>query len=185
MTGQLPDALDVGGRLCGIDADFRNVLAIFEAFNDADLTDDEKAYICLNRLYTEPVPYHLTEEAIRKAYWFCDGGDMPKTKPEGVRTIDWKHDEQIIFPAVSKTVGVVDVRSLPFMHWWTFLGCFGEIGEGLFSVVLNIRSKLAKGKRLEKWEREFYNKNKELIRLHTPEEQAEIDETEAFLRTII
>ena len=185
MIGLLPEALEVGGQLLPINADFRNILTIFEAMNDPELSNGEKAYICLCRLYAVPVPYDAAEEAIEKAYWFCDGGDMPKTKPEAVRTIDWKHDEQIIFPAVSKTVGVVDIRALPYMHWWTFLGSFGEIGEGLFSSIMNIRHKKAKGKRLEKYEEEFYRQNKELIKLRTPEEQAAIDETEAFLETII
>ena len=71
------------------------------------------------------------------------------------------------------------------MHWWTFLGSFGEIGEGLFSTVIHIRQKKARGKSLDKWEKEFYSRNKEIIKLVTPEEQAEIDETEAFLKTLI
>ena len=185
MIGYLPETLEVGGKDIPINADFRNVLTIFEAMNDPELNNSEKAYVCLCRLYREPIPYRYAEEAIKKAYWFCDGGDMPKTKPEQVRTIDWKHDEQFIFPAISKTAGVLDVRALPYMHWWTFLGCFGEVGEGLFSTVMNIRRKKASGKKLEKWEQEFYRKNKELIVLHTAEEQAEIDETEEFLKTLI
>lgn len=185
MIGQLPETLEVGGRQLPINADFRNILTIFEALCDSELTDREKAYVCLLRLYRVPVPYSAAEEAIKRAYWFCSGGDMPKTKPEAVRTIDWKHDEQLIFPAVSKAVGVVDIRELPFMHWWTFLGSFGEIGEGLFSSVMNIRHKKANGKRLEKYEEEFYRRNKELIKLNSPEEQTAIDETTAFLETII
>ena len=73
---------------------------------------------------------------------------MPKTEPEKIKTIDWKHDEMIIFPAVNKCAGF-EVRSCPYMHWWTFLGIFGEIGEGLFSTVMNIRQKNAKGKNLK------------------------------------
>lgn len=110
---------------------------------------------------------------------------MPKTKPDEVRTIDWRHDEQIIFPAVSKTMSIADVRSLPYLHWWSFLGCFGKIGEGLFSTVLSIRRKKSKGKKLEKYEQEFFKQNKDLVVLRTAEEQAAIDETEEFLKTII
>ena len=53
-----------------------------------------------------------------------------------------------------------------------------EIEEGTFSTVLGIRQKRAKGKKLEKWEQEFYRNNKrqcDLKRKHTKEEQAEID----------
>lgn len=185
MIGVLPKALDVNGISYSINADFRNVLRIFEAFNDPELSDAEKAYICVRRLFTEEIPVNDIEEAVHKAYWFCDGGDAPKTKPEKVKTLDWAHDEQIIFPAVSKAAGVIDVRELEYMHWWTFLGCFGEIGEGLMSTVMHIRQKQARGQQLDKWEKEFYNKNKELVRIITPEEQAEIDETEAFLKTLI
>ena len=53
-----------------------------------------------------------------------------------------------------------------------------EIAEGTFSTVLGIRQKMAKGKRLEKWEQEFRRENKDLCDLktrYTAEEQAEID----------
>lgn len=185
MIGLLPTALEVGGLNYKINPDFRNILTIFEAFGDTSLTDREKAYICFKRLYTDKVSIRHIEEAVRKAYWFCDGGDMPKSKPDEIRTIDWKHDEQIIFPAVSKTIGVADVRELLYLHWWSFLGCFGEIGEGLFSTVLSIRRKKSKGKKLEKYEQDFFKQNKELVVLRTSEEQAAVDETEEFLKTII
>lgn len=185
MTGLLPEALEVGGAAVPINADFRNVLTIFEAFNDPELSDQEKAFICLRRLYLTAIPPYAAEEAIKKAYWFCGGGDIPKTKPEHIRTIDWKQDEQLIMPAVSKTMGVTDVRSLPYLHWWTFLGSFGEIGEGLFSAVINIRRKKAHGKKLEKWEKEFYSRNKALIRIVSAEDKAAVEETEEFLKTLI
>ena len=53
-----------------------------------------------------------------------------------------------------------------------------EIREGIFSTVLGIRQKMAKGKRLEKWEREFRRNNKKICDLktrYTKEEQEEID----------
>ena len=88
MIGKLPKALDVNGSSYAIDPDYRNILRIFEAFNDSQLSDREKAYICIKRLYKEPIADADVEEAIRKAYWFCDGGDAPKTKPEKIRTLD-------------------------------------------------------------------------------------------------
>jgi hypothetical protein len=61
---------------------------------------------------------------------------------------------------------------------------FGEIGEGLFSTVLHIRQKKSQGKKLEKWEDEFFRNHKELIVIRSPEEQSEIDATRRFLDTI-
>ncbi len=184
MFGFLPEALEVGGREIPINSDFRNVLRIFEAFEDPALTNQEKAYICICRLYAEPVEIRFMEEAIRKAYWFCNGGDMPKSKPEA-KVLDWKQDEHIMMPAVSRTMGVTDVRSLPYLHWWSFLGAFGETGEGLFTEVLHIRNKLAHGKKLDKTEKEFLKRNRYLIKFRSQEDDTALAETEEFLKTLI
>ena len=183
MTG-LPDALTVDGAAYRINADFRNVMRIFDALSDSTLTDAEKAFICVKRLYADDVSAANFRALTERAYWFIGGGDMPQSAPSPAPLIDWNHDEQMMIPAVSRAAGVVDIRTLDFLHWWTFLGLFGEIGEGLFSTVLHIRQKKANGKKLEKWEEEFLRGHRELVRIHTPEEQAEIDRTKAFLDTI-
>lgn len=184
MIGQLPESLTVCGKELPINADFRNALTIFEAFADNKLTKQEKAYICLRRLYKATVTADIAQEALEQAYWFLDGGDAPKSAPEEVKLIDWKHDEQMITPAISKVLNVIDIRSLPYLHWWTFIGAFGEIGEGLFSQVVHLRQKLGKGEKLDKTDKEFYKKNLELVTLRTPEEQATIDKTEAVLKEL-
>ena len=59
-----------------------------------------------------------------------------------------------------------------------------EIGECLFSQVVNIRQKKATNKKLEKWEKEFYNANKEIIDLKkrvSEEQQKEMDALEKWL----
>lgn len=183
MIGILPKSLEVGGEYREIYSDYRVVLNLFDVFNNTQLSELEKAYICVNCLYADEIPDELFEEAVKKAFWFCDGGDMPKSEPSKVKMLDWEHDQNIIFPAVNKAAGC-EVRAIPYMHWWTFLGYFGEINEGLFSTVMNIRHKRASGKKLEKWEREFLRKHKELIILYTDEERRAIDETEEFLKTI-
>lgn len=184
MIGSLPESLNVCGQELPINADFRNVLTIFSAFSDTALSKEEQAAVCLLRLYKVKPTQDQTEEALKKAYWFLEGGDMPKSAPNAVKLIDWKHDESMVMPAVSKTVGVVDIRSMPYLHWWTFLGAFGEIGEGLFSQVVHMRQKLGKGEKLDKTEKEFYRRNAELVTLRTAEEQAEIDEVEEVLKKL-
>ena len=52
-----------------------------------------------------------------------------------------------------------------YMHWWTFIGYFSEIGDCLFAQIVNVRQKLAAGKTLNKDEREFYRKNRKLVDL--------------------
>lgn len=183
MIGVLPKSLDVGGKRYGINSDFRIVLNLFEVLQLDELSNFEKAYITVKCIYTEEIPDKDFEEAVKKAYWFCDGGDIPKSEPAKVKTLDWKHDESVIFPAINKAAGC-EVRTLPYLHWWSFLGYFGEIGEGLFSTVMNIRLKRAEGKKLEKYEKDFLRKHKELVVLHSEEERKAIDETEEFLKTL-
>lgn len=186
MIGVLPTSLEIGGRAYPIDSDFRTVLNIFEAFGDSKLTDEEKCLVCLYCLYedVEAIPQEHIQEAVDKAYWFCDGGDMPKSAPEKVRTLDWAHDEGIIFPAVNKTAGF-EVRNCEYMHWWTFLGIFGEISEGLFTTVMHIRQKKAQGKKLEKWEREFFKKNRSLVEIINKDDKRDMEEDEAFLKELL
>lgn len=175
MIGYLPTSLEIEGKQHEINSDFRVALLIFESYNDVELSDYEKTIICLRCLYKE-VPKNANE-ALNKAVWFLDGGDMPKSEKANKKLLDWEYDQSIIFPAVNKVAGY-ETRTVPYLHWWSFLGMFGEIGEGLYSQVMNIRSKRAKGKKLEKWEREFYNEHKNLIDIkkkYTAEEQAQID----------
>lgn len=91
--------------------------------------------------------------------------------------MDWEQDEPILFPAINKVAGI-ETRATQYIHWWTFSGYFMEIEDGTFSTVLGIRQKKAKGKKLEKWEQEFYRNNRRLCDIrkrYTEEEQAEID----------
>lgn len=184
MTALLPEALDVQGKLLAINADFRNVLRIFSALNDPALEDAEKAFVMLRRLFRDPVPLRAAGDAVQAALWFLDGGDLPKSKESPVPVMDWQQDAHMLFPAVSRVAGVTDIRSMPFLHWWTFLGLFGEITDGLFSTVLHIRRKRAEGKRLAEWESEFFRLHKSLVLLHSQEELREIAETEDFLAKI-
>ena len=180
--GELPTSLCIGGKKYPIRSDFRTILRIYTAFEDNELSDRDKAYVCMKCLYPNflDIPQERLQEACDKAYWFVGGGDMPQTEPEKVKMIDWKQDENILFPAINKTAGY-EIRTCKYMHWWTFLGLFGEIGEGLFSTVMNIRQKRAQGKSLEKWEQEFYRKNKNLIIIKT----AEDEEAEAELKQVL
>ena len=59
-----------------------------------------------------------------------------------------------------------------------------EISEGVYSTIISLRLKKAKGKKLEKWEHEFWNANKSACVLATKltaEEQAAKDRLNALL----
>lgn len=185
MIGLLPKSLEIDGREYEINSDFRVALLIFEAYNDTKLSDYEKAIICLKCLYKE-IPQNL-EIALQKAVWFLDGGDMPKSKKSQSQIMDWEQDQSIIFPAINKVAGY-ETRMAEYIHWWTFIGFFNEIDDGLFSQVMNIRAKKAKGKKLEKWEQEFYKEHKELIEIKhklTAEEQVQEKAELDFINSLV
>lgn len=174
MIGELPTKLNNWA----IRSDYRIALTIFQALNDAELTDEDKALIILKLLYVDfdDMQSSEYEEALKQASWYLDGGREYKVKSKK-KIIDWEQDEQMIFSAVNK-VANKETRECKYIHWWTFLGYMSEIGEGLFSTVLNIRSKKNEGKKLEKYEEEYYKKNKDIVDIkskYSTEEQEEID----------
>lgn len=165
MLGQLPKALNVCGTKYAIRSDFRNILRIIMAYNDESLSDREKVYVCLKRVYVDfdSMPTQHYEQAYLAATTFIECHTREDTP--AVKTVNWEKDEQLIFPAVNKVAGV-EVRALPYLHWWTFLGYYQSIDhDGLFGFVLTIRQKKAKGKKLEKYEQEFYRSNMSLCRV--------------------
>jgi len=187
MVGRLPTSLNVNGIDRAIRSDYRVALLIFQAYNDPELSEQEKTYVMLDCLYEdfENIPPEDYQAACEQAVWFLDGGIIQEdTKYQSSKkVIDWEQDEQIIFSAVNKVAGK-ETRSLEYLHWWTFLGYFNEIGEGLLSTVISIRQKLNKHKKLEKYEQEFYRANKSLIDIKTRLSAEEQTEKEYLLKLL-
>ena len=174
MIYELPRTVVFGGREWAINTDFRAVLAILAAFEDPELSDDEKAYVCLRRLYREfeSIPRDALQEAFDAAIRFIDHGEGGERGP---RTMDWEQDAPLIFPAVNRVAGC-EVRALDYLHWWTFLGYFMEIRDSTAATVFSLRQKKARGRKLEKWEKEFWEQNAEICRLKPRMSEAERDE---------
>ena len=185
MIGDLPKSVLVNGKEFTIRSDFRDVLHILCAFNDCELDDSEKVYVCLTIFYpdVDSIPRSDYEAAFQAAMDFIDYGAKTDNANNAMRIMDWEQDESIIFPAVNKAAGF-ETRSAEYIHWWTFLGYYMEISDGIFSNVLNLRLKKAKGKKLEKWEREYWQSNKELCVLKpklSADEQKQRDELNKLL----
>ena len=167
MIGSLPTTLNVGGEDRRIRSDFRTALLILEAYADPDLTDYDKCVVCVECLFEDEIPPELYDDALKQACWYLDGGNVAHSRVS-VRVIDWAQDEAIIFPAINKV-----------------LGWFQEIGEGALSTIVGIRYKLARGKQLEKWERDYLRDNGDRVRLkqrYSAEEQVEIDRLQSIFR---
>ena len=159
MIGELPKTLVVNGKEYPIRTDYRDCLTILSAFTDRDLSTEEQVIITLNL------------------------GNMIEKPQTSAPLYNWNQDEQLIFSAVNKVAGK-EIRAVEYLHFWTFMGLFNEIGEGSFATVISIRNKKRKRQKLEKWEKDFYRNNKDLVDLKvqlTEDEQAEQDEVAKLL----
>lgn len=174
----LPSSPEIDGTEYPIETDFRTILNILSYFSNPDYEEDEKWMICMEFLFGDvfAIPPSSYQEAMRKITDFIDMG-MEGDERQKPRTMDWEQDAGLIIPAVNRVMGC-EVRSLDYLHWWTFLGAYMEIGESLFSTVLQIRTKKAKGKKLEKEEKEFLRENRKLVELENRYSQSELNEQE-------
>lgn len=188
MIGALPEVLTVGGEDYPIRTDYRNILQVFEAFQDPDLQPEEKWIVAIYLLFEDfscdddvlqaaQNGFDL-EEAMKQISWFISAGQPEKQVLEQP-TYNWTQDEQMIFSAINKVAGR-ETRELEYLHWWTFLGYFNEVGEGTFSFIVGIRHKLNKGKKLEKHEKEFLSHNKELVLMKKPKTKEEQEQEDAY-----
>lgn len=174
-----PTKLNIGGVDYEIRTDYRAVLDVLSALNDPDLVEEDShstAYmqssVVLEIMFPEyeKIPSEHTQEALDKISEFIDmgiSGDRKKPK-----TMDWEQDAPILIPAINKVLNT-EIRAEKYIHWWTFLGAYMEIGESLFSSVINIRQKKANNEKLEKWELKFYKDNKSLIDFEKVEKRSE------------
>lgn len=172
---QLPKAVIVEGVEHPIrnDGDYRMVLDCFDALSDAELSDKERILSSIAIFYDE---IHAIEdifvlfdteekikEAVEQMYHFFNAGDETTGAHSNIKLVDWEQDEKLICAAVN-SVAKCEVRLVEYLHWWTFLGYYMSIGDSALSTVISIRAKVAKGKKLEKWEQEFKRDNPQHFR---------------------
>lgn len=180
----LPKALNVGGKDYPIRYQFGAILDILAAYSDPELDSDEKVEVMLTILFPDlaEIPLCHIQEAVKKGSEFIDCGQKSDGRPKP-KMMDWNQDADIIIPAINKVAGM-EVRATPDLHWWTFWGFFMSIGDSLFSTVLHVRRKKLSGKKLDKWEEEFYRENRILVDIKTPETEEEKAEKARLLKLL-
>lgn len=164
MTGWgLPVFVVVGGREYNINTDYRDILEVIAYLQDSDDLMTAR-YVALSLFYENfsQMPVRDYGPAMDELARFIDLGEDPAEGSPQARTIDWEQDRAVIAAEINKVAGV-EVRALPYLHWWTFMGYFGAIGEGQLSMIVSLREKLRKGKKLESWERDYYQQNRSRI----------------------
>lgn len=156
----LPKTAVIGGTEYTINTDFRDILEIMGYLTDQKRPEYLRWQIAIGLFYDGTIPEANQREAMEYMAEFISYGES-ESQP-GPKLMDWQQDAQIILGDVNKVAGK-EVRGESYLHWWTFLSYFYAIGEGQLSTIVSIRSKKASGKKLEKWEEEFYRKNRQKI----------------------
>ena len=165
----LPITVDIQDKVYAIrnNGDYRMVLDCFNALNDVELSETERIITSIYIFYSEfegvedilCLDEGTLVELVNKMFDFMNcGSENSPAKPMNFKTIDWEVDEQLICSAINN-VANTEIRSVEYCHWWTFMGYFCAVGESALSTVVGIRSKIAKGKKLEKYEMEFRRDN--------------------------
>lgn len=169
MTWNLPISVEIDGAVHNIRnrCDYRVVLDVIAALNDQELEIENRVQCALFIFYEDISGITNLDEAIQEMFRIINYGEVEKTEQEKPQMMDWEKDFKNIAPPVSRILGY-DIRTPgKYTHWWSFLGGYMEIGECLFATVVSIRQKLRKGKKLEKWEQEFFNENRDMVILPT------------------
>lgn len=178
----LPQTTTIGGVEYRLNTDYRDILEIIEYLNDPEKPELLRWQIAVALFYDcEDFPGEHLQEAMEYLAAFISCGDTTKTP--GPKLLDWEQDAQIIVADVNKVAGM-EIRAVPYLHWWTFLSYFQAIGEGQLLTLVSIREKIRTGKKLERWEQEYYHKNPERVILKTQylaEEEAELEELKQLL----
>ena len=168
----LPSTVEIAGQSYPVRTDYRVILEILVMLDDPDLSDGDKTEALLRMFYVNQSPDPMAAvEAFRR---FVDPRREDKNlTSRNARLISWQQDFDLMVAPINHILGC-EVRALDHLHWHTFLSAYLEIPpDSVFARVLRIREKLRTGKKLEKYERTWYSKNRDLVHLRPKFSKAE------------
>ena len=123
----LPTSATIGGVEYQLNADYRDILEIFEYLNDPDNPEWLRWQIAIALFYEGEIPEEHQPEAMQYLADFISCGEQEE-KP-GPKLLDWEQDASLIAADINKVAGT-EIRAVEYLHWWTFYGWFLGIGEG-------------------------------------------------------
>ena len=188
---ELPTTIEINGKEYPITnkGDFRMILDCFSVLSDNEILEQYRIIDCLKIFYEdintdEDVKIVFgdnVEKAIKLMYDFFNCNQKEIGNKVNHKLINWERDAQIVCAAVNQ-VAQTEIRSEPYLHWFTFMGYYISIGESVLATVVNIRDKKTRGKKLEKHEKEFLKNNPEYFTASNEEIQEAEDLYEELLR---
>lgn len=181
MMWSLPEFVEIKGEQHAIrnKCDYRVVLDTISALNDIDLEMHFRVECALFIFYEDVSKIKDFQTATNEMIKIINLGEETTKEENKPKLMDWKHDFPQLAPPISRVLGY-SVRSANcYTHWYDFVGAYMEIGgDCTFANIVSIRDKKLRGKKLKKWEQEFYKDNKKMIDLPhnlTEEEQEWLD----------
>ena len=186
----LPTSVQIGQVSFNIrnQGDYRVILDCFQALNDDELTKEEKIFNCLFIFYEDfydlddlPKDSETLNQCVLEMFKFFNQNEELQSNTHDVRLLDWDSDSNLIASAINK-VANQEIRSLEYLHWWTFLGYYIAIGECPLSHIVGIRSKIANNQKLEDHEKKFKQENPQYFNIDM--RSAEQKEADDYIRKL-
>lgn len=156
--------------------DYRLITEVIAACKDPELNDIEKTATALILFYEGVDTYEdvlnefETQDLMQKAvealenFLSCDNR-YENISTTNTKLIDWEQDEKLIVAGINPLLGNgMDVREIPYMHWWTLVSYFMSIKHGPLPMVVSVRDKIVKGKKLDKLEQQFRREHPEYFK---------------------
>ena len=129
MNYDLPASVEIGGESYAVRSDYRAILDICAAMSDVELNTQEKAIVALSIFYPdlEKIPSEGMREALERCFWFINCGGQPENRQQP-KLVDWEQDFPYIIAPINRVLGQ-EIRSVPYLNWWTFFSDYYEIGD--------------------------------------------------------
>jgi hypothetical protein len=183
LIEKLPTVAEINGVEYELDTDFRTCLNIILAFEDIELTKQEKNIIMLKLLYKYNIPQDI-KKATEIAVLFLNCGEENKEESEAEqRVFSFEKDSSYIYTALNQTYNI-DLESVDYLHWWKFCLMFRDLKEDcFFTRLVDLRNRKNRGK-LSKEEKEYCFKISDIIDLSEQRTSEEIYAEDEFMRRL-
>lgn len=189
LTDPLPESLHIHGVEYPIDTDFRAILHYDEELRNAE-ESMEDIRRCLKLVFADRPPLDL-EEAAGQMAWFVRGGKTEEKRHKPSKRIleinsntpfDFHEDGELIYSAFRRNdVYGLDLRSVPYLHWWEFLAMVNDLPEDVqLSRVILYRTIDTGNKDLDKKQADYYRAMQRYYRL----ENKKIERNEELIQAL-
>lgn len=173
----LPTSIFIDGKEYAIRnrGDYRVILDAISSLNNKKMDEREKVIVALMIFYGEDNIPENGQAAVDEMMRFINLGEEVKEEEKKPPLMDWDQDFLLIVPPLNKVLGF-EIRSVPYLHWWTCIGGYQEIpDDNTYSAVVKIRKKRQNGEKLDKAEQRFFSEHKEIVLLKKSLSDADLD----------